>query len=243
MEVRNKMKNKLLILFVLLSCVIIAKEAYAQNVIGVSPAEVKFSDVLRGGYAERPILITLSSEEKIRMNVETRGEIMDWLNFSSSEYFVSKDDPWRLMVRLSPPRDIPNGNYTGFIRVSSQSFASTSTEGHAVGTVQAVVDILVTAEVTDKEILRCQANGFQALSVEKGDDIPYSVEITNLGNIRLKPRLSIKIWDKDQINVVKNEEFIGDEILPTTTSKMNVKIDSNDLETDQYWTDMLMLYF
>jgi len=211
----------------------------SQSLIGVSPGDIRFEDVLRGGYAQRPMLVSLNSEEGVKMEVETWGDIKDWINFSEREYIVSKDEPWRLLVKISPPSDVPNGNYSGFVRVKSDSLSNAGKEGHAVGAIQAVIDVGVTVLVSDREIKSCRASNFRVNSVEKGDDIEFKSDVLNQGNIRLRPFFSVKIWDQEQINLVKEFEYQGGEILPTTTAEMNFRTQTDDLEIGQYWVDVI----
>lgn len=228
----------LIFLLVNFSC-IFASSVHAQNLIGVSPGDVRFTDVLRGGYAQRPILISLDTEEKIDMQVEAWGDIKDWFNFSEKEYPVSRSTSWRLMLSVNPPRDVPNGNYTGFVRVKSDPLGRGGSSGNAVGAVQAVIDVVVYVEVSDKEIRSCRASNFRVNSVEKGDDLVFTVDILNQGNIRLRPELSTKIWDSEQVNIVKTAGFVSGEILPTTTKEVSFRVGTNDLDVNQYWVDFL----
>ena len=76
--------------------------------IGVSPASINFNDVLRGGYSERSIMISIDSERLIGVEVKSRGEVAEWLNFSTSNFTVSKQEPYQLKISVSPPEDMPN---------------------------------------------------------------------------------------------------------------------------------------
>ncbi len=227
------------ILFIILFAVLLfsfLENVSAAGIVGVSPGNILFKDVLRGGYAERYITVTINSEEPVKIKLEPRGEIKDWLNFSEN-ISVSKNNPARILVSVNPPTDIPNGNYTGFLRISTESLGS-SKEGHALSTVRAVLDVTIAVKITDLEILQCRANNFKVYSAEKGDKIKFDVDILNKGNVRLKPDISIDIWDQDQISIVKSTKFKGNEILPTKEKILNFYMLTNDLPINQYWVDM-----
>jgi hypothetical protein len=145
-----------------------------------------------------------------------------------------------LIVSVIPPADIPNGNYTGFLRISTANFGE-GVEGHAVGVVRSTLDLAINVEITDIEVRECSASNFKVQSVEKGDDIIFTTNILNTGNIRLKPRIVIDIWDQDQISIVKSEEFSEKEILPTTKDDFTIRVTSKDLEIGQYWADISVL--
>jgi hypothetical protein len=209
----------------------------AQVVVGVSPGNIEFKDILRGGYAERPLLVSVDNDDEVSVSVNAWGDIAEWINFSKNYSMVSRENRWVLKVIISPPRDVPNGNYTGFVRVRTDSLSDGGGEGSAVGTVKAVIDAQVIAEVSDREIKECDASNFRVRSVETGDDIEFIVDILNRGNIRLRPKLSLNIWDQDQVNIVKSEEYIHSEILPTTTQEVKFRVNSDELEVGQYWVD------
>jgi len=205
--------------------------------IGVTPATIHFKNVLRGGYAERSVIISVDSENPIKISLTTRGEIKDWLNFSSLEFEVNKSSPYRLKVSVNPPEDIPNGNYTGFIKLTA-SQDTKAAEGHATGAVIASLDLYTIVEITDIEYFSCKATNFKVESAEKGDPIIFSLDVYNGGNIRIKPRIKIDIWDQEQINLVKEVEFSETEIIPTTKKKVIIEVDSGDMELGQYWADV-----
>jgi hypothetical protein len=233
------MKNRsyFIILFTFLLLGLI-RFAYADNIIGVSPADLRISNVLRGGYAEGYVTISLSSKNDVEMSIEPLGDIKKWLNFSEINYNVSTNKPWRLTIGINPPSDIPNGNYTGYLRVSSEVFNSNGTSNHAFGRVLTVIDVVITIEIVDKEILECSANNFEVKSGEKGDNIYFYLDVKNGGNVRLKPNIVANIWDGDQISIIKSINFTGDEILPTLSGKVVFKVPSSDMEVGQYWADL-----
>lgn len=211
----------------------------AQGIVGVSPGSFSYDNVLRGGYAERLFTITFSGNNDIEVSVEPLGDIRDWIKFSSNKSIVRKDDPWFLSVSIEPPADVPNGNYTGFFRVRTSAVGSAGAPGTASGNVIAVLDAFLQVEITDFEIVQCDARGFEARTIEEGDDLAFEVTIENQGNIRLKPRVLVDMWDQEQIDIVKNIEFTGKEVLPTREEKFIFRSSSDDLEIGQYWIDML----
>jgi hypothetical protein len=219
-------------------CLVILESVSAANIIGVSPGNIDFKNVLRGGYAESYITITLSSEEPVLIEFEPRGDIKDWLEYTPQNITVMKSKPGKIVLSIKPPTDIPNGNYTGFFRVLTSALGTAGSEGHATGVIRAVIDVAISVEVTDIEVLKCGAGGFSVQSVEKGDDIKFNLIVSNNGNIRLKPKVLVDIWDQDQISVVKSEQFTGEEILPTKDGTSILKVSSKDLEIGQYWADV-----
>jgi hypothetical protein len=235
MKEKNIKKRKIA-LFAVFTLILILNFVSATN-IGISPAKIYFKDVLRGGYSEKFVIITIDSPDPVDVKIQTRGNISEWLSFNQTEFEVSKDKPFYLKVMAMPPEDIPNGNYSGFLRVTTSGNGN-SVEGQATGIVNAALDLYVEIEITDIEIISCNVNQFNVESAEKGDSIKFSADIYNNGNIRLKPHLRVEIWDENQIEIVKEQEFIGKEIIPTTNEKIIFEVDSSDLYLGQYWAEV-----
>ncbi|PIN90990.1 hypothetical protein COU60_00015 [Candidatus Pacearchaeota archaeon CG10_big_fil_rev_8_21_14_0_10_34_76] len=210
----------------------------AQVIIGVSPGNVNFKDVLRGGYAERQLSVTADSTESVLVGLEAGGEIADWLNFSDVEFRVSRSNPGKPVIYLTPPSDMPNGNYTGYIRVKTSEINGENSEGHAVGNIIAVLDVAISVEIVDTEIFSCAARSFEIESVEKGEDLRISFEYNNNGNIRMKPRLIVDIWDVGQTKIIKHIDMTENDVLPTRKEKVSFFVPTDDLEVSQYWAEV-----
>lgn len=235
-------RKKIILIFVLVSIFIQTVCIFCVSAanIGVSPASLNFKQVLRGGYSEKSIVISTDSLKAVTVEIKPRGEITSWLNFSVMNFTVSRDKLYSLKISVTPPADMPNGNYTGFLRLMTSGFGE-GIEGHAVGIVKSTLDLAINVEVTDIEIVECSASNFKVQSVEKGDDIVFNLDVFNNGNIRLKPRIKIELWDKDQISIVKSQEFLEKEILPTTQKSLTIKFKSSNLEIGQYWSDVSVI--
>ncbi len=204
------------------------------GIFGVSPSSIQFNNVIRGGYAERPIVVSYNQDQQIKIHLSAEGNIANWFNFTEN-ITASKSNFAREVISVSPPSDVPNGNYTGLIVFSISSADGSSGGGNAVSKLISVLQIAVTVEVTDKEILACSARNFIINSAEKGDKVNFDLDVLNEGNIRIKPEVKIKVWDQEQNYVVKELEFTGAEILPTKENKVNFSISTDDLSTNQYW--------
>jgi len=227
-------------IFIFINVFILMSGIVSAANIGISPASINFKQVLRGGYAEDGIVISVDTTKPIWVETKPRGEIASWLNFSVVNFTVSKDKLYSLKISVSPPVDMPNGNYTGFLRLTTSGFGE-GAEGHAVGIVKSTLDLAINVEITDIETIECDSSNFRVQSAEKGDDIIFNLDTKNKGNVRLKPQIKIDIWDKDQLNIIKSEEFLEKEILPTTQKGLTLKIKSNDLDIGQYWADVSVL--
>lgn len=237
MKINNKKINYLKGTFLILVTILFILKFVSAANIGISPAQIYFKDVLRGGYSEKFVIITIDAASPVEVRIQTRGNISDWLSFNETEFKVSKNNPYYLKVIAQPPEDIPNGNYSGFLRVTTYGTGNVI-EGQATGIVNAALDLYVEIEVTDIEIIACNVNMFNVESAEIGDPIIFSADISNNGNIRLNPTLRVEIWDENQVEILKEKEFIGKEIIPTTSEKILFEVDSSDLPLGQYWAEV-----
>ena len=232
------MKNKILIVLVF-ALIIAFTNVSAEGILGVSPGQVRFSNVLRGGYAERYITLTISSEDNILITTSKRGEIADWINITEN-ISIKENIRERVLVSVSPPSDIPNGNYTGYIRISAEKEDKTLIEQHATSDIKTVIDIYVVVEITDREIIQCRVSEARISSAEKNEEAILSMKILNRGNVRINPLIEGQIWDKEQITMLNKITFNAGEILPTKEETIEYKISTNDLEINQYWLNLLV---
>jgi len=234
------MKNKNLLFFRMIVLVItfISVISFASSTnIGISPASTYFGGVLRGGYAERIVTITIDSDTPTKVSLAPRGDIAPWLNFSAKEFEVSKNKPYYLKIIVQPPIDIPNGNYSGFLRVTT-SGTGNAVAGQATGIINAALDLYIQVDVTDVQFSSCTASGFTVESAEKGDNVVFRLNVDNTGNVRLSPTIKIDVWNQDKTAIVKHMEFSKDMIIPTTEQGLTIPMDTSDLDIGQYWAEV-----
>jgi hypothetical protein len=236
MEKQNKTKTISILVGLLILFLINFASAAS---IGVSPASLEFKGILRQGYAERQIVLSTNSLDDVGIVIEPFGEIADWMSLEENEFIITYENPRPLILSISPPIDTPNGNYTGFARITSTPFGEVQ-EGMAVGNVRTYLDLLVNVEVTDREVIRCTLENYEIHSVEKGDDLVLEIDFLNRGNVRLKPKVSLDIWNFDQTNIILTKDFIESEVLPTKESRLELRIPTNDFEFGQYWMEVTL---
>jgi hypothetical protein len=232
-----KSKKKLVVLLAGFFILVNTLSFISSANIGISPASIKFNNVMRGGFAERYVVISVDSEKPIEISLSPRGDVAEWLNFSERSFVVSKDEPYYLRVSANPGLDVPNGNYSGFLRVMTTSFGD-SIEEHAVSKIKSSLDLYVVITVTDVELRDCIVKNVRINSAEEGDDVVLSMDILNKGNIRLTPKVFVDVWDQVQSGILQSDEFLGEFLLPTLEKSFEFRIDSRRLDLGQYWSDI-----
>ena len=227
------MKNKL-ILLILLAIILPIADAVS---IGVSPGNVLFDNMLKGGYAERTVRISTNSNEDIIARLDISGEIADWLRLEpdNKTFIMSSKKPYELKLIIETPDDARSDSYSGGIEFVIESFGDIT--GRAGGFVKPGVRLLINAVVSDEEIRTCNSGAFDFDDIEIGFPLKLSLTVSNDGNVRIKPKISFDIWDQSQENLVMSDAFTGPEILPTTKEKIT-KTFPNNLGVGQYWANI-----
>ena len=232
-----KSKNGILILALAAFAFSLLSFGFASAVIiGVSPSSINFPGVLRDGYAQSNIVITTDSQSPIEVLAQAQGNISSWLNFTSN-FTVSESNPYALTVSVTPPNNIPNGNYSGFVILQTLASGSGSPR-QAVGIVESTLDVYVTVEVTDVQVMQCSAASYGVQSVEQGNNAVFVLNVTNSGNVLLRPEIKIDIWNEAQTQIVKTIDVFGNQILPTTQKQEIVDVPTGSLPYAQYWAQV-----
>jgi len=231
-----KKRDILFFMILLIFFILSIKSVYSVSV-GVSPGVINFDNMLKGGYAEKTLTVTIATTENILVNASTRGEVSEWINLSAYNFTVSINNPYELTVVVQPPLDIPNGDYSGYLRIITEGLGNINT-GEMGNIVKAAIDVIINVRIVDAEIIECRAFQFSVDSVEQNEPINFRVKIANDGNTRLYPNINIDIWDQEQQNIVKFIDFNNQMVLPTTTKELVYKVPSEDLDIDQYWAEI-----
>ncbi|NTV23759.1 MAG: hypothetical protein HGA85_05290 [Nanoarchaeota archaeon] len=221
----------LVLLMLVISCV-------SALDIGTSPSIMHFSKMLKGGYAEQSVLITTSSSERIVAHLTAEGDIREWVNYSANSTFVfSKSEPYGFVMVLQPPEDTMTGNYTGVIKITTDQLASV-TSG-AGSSVVAQIMILVYVEVIGEEVIECRAGAISASTAEIGSPFTVRATVHNDGNVRLRPTISVDVYDQYKTKIVLTRTVIGNEILPTRSLSIAKDV-SGTLEEGQYFAEIFV---
>ena len=207
--------------------------------IGVSPAKLDYDNVLKGGFAQKTLLVSTDSPDELSINLERGGEIADWIEFGSlgeniEEFAITSNNPHILQVRILPPEDLANGNYTGTIRVVTGTLEGVDTGKGS--NVKAAFLVNLRVEIVGEEIVDCIAGGMRITSFEIGEDLPLFFTIENTGNVRIDPDIEVELKD------IKNEPVVDldtniEPLLPTLRDTFTDEL-NNDLEVGQYFASI-----
>lgn len=205
--------------------------------IGLSPATAGFHKMLRGGYASRYVTLSTSIPQPLTAHYTVYGEVKDWisLDVNGTTFVLSRDEPFRLKVMVTPPDDIQNGDYSGYIRIITDKLGDL--EGGTGSVVRAAVSLQLKVEITGEEILACRAGAFSIPSVEVGYPLDVSYTVINDGNVKLKPRVEVDIWDQFRENLLYSDEFFEETVLQTEQERITKRV-VLELPVGQYWANL-----
>lgn len=215
-------------------------QATSAVVIGVNTGTLTYTNVLRGGYAEAEAVISTDSPTPVPIVLEPYGDIKDWIRYEiDEEPTTSSNKPLKVRIIVEPPLDTPNGEYTGNVRIlTGELFTVTNRQGTMGSQVKAALSIRIKVTVTGTQITACQAAGFKILTAEEDSPLNILFQITNKGNVRIQPKLSITALDQFREKTLGTYTLnTPEELLPTTTRRFQETI-PHSLPPGQYWAEI-----
>lgn len=226
--------NRLYQLSILILSLLLFSNLISAVSIGISPGRVNFEKMLAGGYAERIVTVSTNSDQDLVVSFDVKGDIKDWISFepNTTEIVISRTSPYKLNIIAEPPSDLIEGTYSGSISFVTQRFGDLS--GRAGGLVRAAVTQTINIEITNEQISICKAGGFTFSDIEEGFPLDFWFTVENDGNVRVRPLVSVDIWDQLQENLILSREIATEEILPTLQKRIYRTL-PNDLDIGQYW--------
>lgn len=225
-----------LILSLLIFIIILSLNVFAVG-LGVSPAELKFNNVLKGGYAQDSIFLSTDTPYNLSMFFEFNGDIKDWISVEGNltNITVSRSSPQRVKIIVQPPQDTANGDYYGYMRVITDKIINPET---GIGSaVKAAFMVKIYITITGDQIVACSGGGVGVSDAEIGFSNEVSATVKNEGNVRIRPDIIVDVWNKYQTNIVYSTILSSDYILPTESVKITKEV-LTDLSTEQYWVEV-----
>ncbi|MBU1030748.1 MAG: hypothetical protein ABIC91_02105 [Nanoarchaeota archaeon] len=223
----KKVKNWSLLIILFVASIIFSSQIFA---LGVSPGKIIFVNTTRNGYAEERLLISTISEKNVFLDYETSD--IDWLEINFENIVINRQNPTNAKLILRIPSDAKNGLYKTKILLKGTPESSQTLEKSSA--ISSAVTIDISINIIGEEIVSCLVGGVNLLDVEENFPIEISYSIKNTGNVKLRPKTEIIIYDQQEENAVMQTDFYSDEVLPTTNIH-GFKIIDNNHSTGQYW--------
>ena len=224
----------------LLFMLIILASTVQATAIGVSRAEIKYEDVLKGGYAEETFVASTDSLQDVELQYEFLGEIADWLSLKSDkDMLIKMNDPETLTVIVEPPTTAPNGIYEGVLRITTGEIAKN--EGQFGSTIKSAFRIRIYVTITGRQIQTCTLGGVTITSAEYDQNLELISTIKNSGNVNLQPSYEIDIWNAEQTKLLETINLQSNQVIRPTQTQTLYQDFNHDLDLGQYFADVRII--
>jgi len=165
------------------------KTASALVGLGVSPAEVVFSNLYVDGFGSQVVVVSSSSLTELGVLLSIEGSGAEWLTLEPPDVRVRKGKPASVRI-IAEPEDAAPGEYVLFLVASAASGGGAS-EG-AVSVIQPELRLPLILQITGKADERCSAAVSLGIA-EENHNMPLSVAVSNLGNVRISPSATVDV--------------------------------------------------
>ncbi|MBW2984346.1 hypothetical protein KY361_04480 [Candidatus Woesearchaeota archaeon] len=156
--------------------------------VNVDTEEIKFNNVLAGGYAEKVIRITSDSDDFVLITPSAMGKIKDWVRFEpSAELSLSKAKPISLKLVIRPPDNVAEGAYTGTVLINLLNKQSEIDQGIAIS------QIKISVQITNQEVKQVEIKDVSIKDTEEDHLVDIFVDIANKGNVEARVKAIIGI--------------------------------------------------
>ncbi len=215
-----------------LCILLLLADAASAVSIGAGPSTLNYDKLVRGGYAEKNVVISTNGVDDLTCFVEFTGETREWMAIEGGGTInLPGNSRKKVIFYIQPPRNQANGKYEGAIYIrASPTTEITSGAGMAVG---AGVKILIFAEITGKEDKSVSINEVIVEDTEVGFPIPTAISVINTGNVRLTPSFNIVILDASRQEKFSTD-YVGNHILPLKNENIVLNIPSEGLSPGKY---------
>lgn len=231
-------KNLILLLFILIIITLLNSIISEASLLGVNRARLNYENVLRGGYSEQEIVVTMGSPIDIQVFFEARGDVADWIRFEPEEDYlvVNENNPGEITVIVEPPEDARVDVYSATILITTGSLGEITSQMGTNVVVAFEVDVKI--NITDTQIISCTAGGISFSTVEIGEANILNAKIRNTGNVRIRPVFDLNVYSQMRDSLVKEFTYRHpDDIIPTKSQNIESEINLG-LEPGQYWAEI-----
>jgi hypothetical protein len=205
--------------------------AYGSG-LGVAPAVLTFDDALKGTVTEKQITVQNPGENEIFVSLSVEGEMEDWIKIDKKEGItVPSKGETKIVVKLDPPVDLENGEYSSNLKIVSS--VGSSVEGSGMGLLPGV-NIDIVATITDEEIVDGEVSKVLTKDEAYGNPIKFIIGFTNKGNIPIGPNVKIEI-EKRGFGIVDTIEKDLEAIKSGESKDYEIQWDTNGKEIEVYY--------
>jgi uncharacterized membrane protein len=149
----------------------LAIPTYAAG-IAISPSRLQF-ELYKGETAESALTIINPGGQEIGFSLST-DEYRDWFSFSESDGFLQPGENRLIRIRVSPPADIPNGEYSTLLTLSFEN-----ADGLGQLSLNLATSMKTKIIVTGKQLVSLLVTDLKAEDTEQGLPLTIRLGLSN----------------------------------------------------------------
>ena len=188
--------------------------------IGVFPSDINFGNTLRGSAYYKTIGVLNNENASQTYSVQFDGQAAPWLSIVDPDdrtkvvdsVSAPAKDQGRVFLRLVVPADIPNGKYTGVVRVLT-TINEENNGGGSGASVNVGSEISVSLNLTGTQNMAGSVMDMTTSDVETGSPLRIMTTVQNSGNVQVNPQIDLQVLDL-QGAVVATASFSEDLVYP-----------------------------
>lgn len=231
---KKSFKRYSYICFLILFSIVLSQNIYGLQ-IAVNPATINVNNMVQNGYYEaRYIISTTDTEPKLIEFKMDNSTIKDWITFNveNNSFYISNGNPQELIMYIRPPANIPNGQYSGklYFHIRQKAIIPGVQTGSVV---EPGVLSKINIDITGEQIQNCKVISSKINDIEIYEDIQYTLNIYNNGNVDITPNIDYSIYNKDNKKVLEGN-YQDLTIRPSLREKAIINI-PNELKQGQYF--------
>ncbi len=208
-----KGNRSIILLAILVSFILSSSVALAS--VGVSPIEIDYKDLMRGGYAETYITVSNPSTDEQVVTIGVEGQSAAWSRVEPNNFNVEGHGVKIVRLIVEPPLDTPNGIYKSTIYINAVDVYTAQAVAQGMGVaVTSGVGILQSVNVTGVQIRQYNVEGVNIPDTEECRDIQVIVNARNSGNVRLNADIGIDIYTESG-EYMRSFNYTSAEMMPT----------------------------
>ena len=206
-------RTTILLLAMCISFSILASAAFAG--VGVSPIEITYNNVVRGGYAESYITVSNPGSEAQVVTIGVEGQSGKW-SVAEPNNFTLEGHGYKIVrMLIQPPTDVPNGVYESTIYVNSVDVQTAAAISQGIGVaVTSGVGIMQYVNIVGTETRNYIVEGISIPSTEECRPVQFIANVRNSGNVRLTSKIGIDVFSESG-EYLRTYNYTSEQMLPT----------------------------
>jgi hypothetical protein len=194
---KKTLKITVILLFVISICISNVKAAAPSPAI--SPTYINIDNKYRGaGSVEKTFFVENVDEIDHNVSLEISGDLKDWvtfylindLNTSINQLFIENNTYKLVLMNITFPEDIANGEYYSNITARFTE----KTEGSNGTSVQTAQRAIVRFEIIGDQIINLTVKDIKIKNAELGYNVDLIFDLLNTGNVQASPFIKVDFY-------------------------------------------------